>query len=52
MADANNPQEPDNGVSPQNLADIKLRLLYNAPNDRDTSRAMDELRGWAPMPLH
>lgn len=53
MPEPNNPRDPDSGASPQNIADIKLRLLHNAPNDPDTRLAVEELArmGADAMPL-
>jgi SOS response regulatory protein OraA/RecX len=33
----------NNDISPQNLVDIKLRLLHNAPDSTDTISAIDDL---------
>ena len=44
MSDSNEPNT-DNGVSPQNLADIRLRLSLNKRGDYDTQRAIRELIG-------
>ena len=42
MPEPNRTQEP-NGIAPQNIAEIKLRLLHNAPNDPDSRLAIEEL---------
>ena len=48
MADLNDPQEDDDRESPQNIADIKLRLLHNEPDDPDTRLAIEEMTRMGP----
>ena len=53
MSRRNYRRSSEDGASPHNIADIKLRLLHNAPNDPDSRRAVEELArmGAAAAPL-